>query len=272
MSILIGTRRLDIDQLNLMDLPYSLVMTAPCQSVPAFIQLAAHPLRWQLITELAGSDYRVRELAARTGQPQNVISYHLRMLRDGDLITRTRSSHDGRDSYYHLDLQHCAEQLAATGPSLHPALQMTLCASAGRPEPDVSVLFVCTGNSARSAIAEALLRHHTAGRLHVASAGTRPRNRMHPNTTRVLRHQYGIDIAGQQPRHLNDVDSTDFSYVITLCDKAREICPDFADHPGHIHWSIPDPSPVDSYPAFECAATDIDTRIHYLRAVLSRRT
>lgn len=258
-----------------MDIAYSLVMTAPCQPVPAFIQLASHPLRWQLITELSGSDYRVRELVARTGHPQNLISYHLRLLRDSGLITSTHSSHDRRDSYYHLNLQHCAEQLAAAGPALHPALHMKPSPPASQIDPSTSVLFVCTGNSARSAIAEALLRHHTEGQLHVTSAGTRPRNHMHPNTARVLRREYGIDIAGQQPRHLDQIDTADFTYVITLCDKAREQCPDFAHHPGHIHWSIPDPSTATgaaSYSAFEHTTTDLNTRIRHLQAVLNRRS
>ncbi|SHS90804.1 Uncharacterised protein [Mycobacteroides abscessus subsp. abscessus] len=61
----------------------------------------------------------MRELVARTGHIQNLISYHLRLLRKSGVITSTRSSHDARDSYYHLDLQHCAEQPAAAGPVLH---------------------------------------------------------------------------------------------------------------------------------------------------------
>ena len=69
-----------------------------------FVRLAAHPLRWKLLTALADSDLRVRELVERVGEPQNLVSYHLRLLRDGGLVTATRSSFDGRDSYYHLDL------------------------------------------------------------------------------------------------------------------------------------------------------------------------
>ncbi|WP_096498563.1 arsenate reductase/protein-tyrosine-phosphatase family protein [Mycobacteroides stephanolepidis] len=250
-------------------------MTAPCQPIPAFIHLAAHPLRWQLINELAVSDYRVRELVARTGHPQNLISYHLRALRESELITSTRSSHDGRDSYYHLDLQRCSEQLAAAGSAIHPGLQMQPRGAAPTPPPGTSVLFVCTGNSARSAIAEALLRHHTHGRLQVTSAGTRPRNHMHPNTARVLQREYGIDIAGQLPRHLDDFDTAEFTIVITLCDKARETCPHFDGHSRHIHWSIPDPSTADSaesYPAFKRTAININTRIHYLQAVVGDRS
>ena len=100
-------------------------MVVPGQAArpPAFVRLTGHPLRWQLLTELARGDYRVRELVTLLGQPQNLVSYHLRLLRDGGLVTATRSSFDGRDSYYHLDLDRCADALAATGAALHPALR-----------------------------------------------------------------------------------------------------------------------------------------------------
>src|SRR5215218_9846735 len=99
-------------------LPAGRVTTSP----PTFLRLAAHPLRWQLLTALAESDYRVRELVARVDQPQNLVSYHLRLLRSGELVTSTRSSFDGRDSYYHLDLDRCASALTDSGATLHPAL------------------------------------------------------------------------------------------------------------------------------------------------------
>ena len=140
-----------------------------------FVQLASHPLRWQLLTTLAEGDYRVRELVARVGEPQNLVSYHLRLLRDGGLVTAKRSSFDGRDSYYHLDLDRCAGALAGAGAALHPALRR----EATPPSQGITVLFVCTGNSARSPIAESLLRHHTAGRMTVTSAGTRQIGRAH---------------------------------------------------------------------------------------------
>src|SRR3954471_5499523 len=90
---------------------------------PAFVRLAAHPLRWRLMTELAESDYRVRELVTRVDQPQNLVSYHLRLLRDGGLVTAGRSSSDRRDSYYHLDLERCARAWADSGTAIHPVLR-----------------------------------------------------------------------------------------------------------------------------------------------------
>jgi protein-tyrosine-phosphatase/DNA-binding transcriptional ArsR family regulator len=256
---------------------YFAVMASSNQAAPAFVRLAAHPLRWRLLTELADSDYRVRELATLMGEPQNLVSYHLRLLRDRGLVTATRSSLDGRDSYYHLDLDRCADALADTGATLHPALRREPAPRIPsvdlRRSPHVGVLFVCTGNSARSPIAEALLRHRT-GQVEVASAGSRPKPRLHPNAVRVLRDDFGIDITGQRPRHLDTVTGRRFDYVISLCDKAREACPDFPDHPRRVHWSVPDPDAAgdadqDSYPAFQRTAADIDTRIRHLLPVLT---
>ena len=83
-------------------------MARRSQDTPAFLYLAAHPLRWRLLTALARGDYRVRELVALIDQSQNLVSYHLRLLRAAGLVTTGRSSFDGRDSYYHLDLDRCA--------------------------------------------------------------------------------------------------------------------------------------------------------------------
>ena len=169
--------------------------------------------------------------------------------------------------------------MAETGAALHPALREP----AGRPitagdrswPQRVSVLFVCTGNSARSPIAEALLRHHTANRVTVTSAGTRPAPRLHPHTVRVLGEEFGIDVSGQQPRHVDTLAGRRFDQVITLCDKARESRLDFYNRPRRIHWSITDPATAsgadqNSYSVFRHLAADIDIRVrHQLSALTS---
>ncbi|MEO3783641.1 ArsR family transcriptional regulator [Actinocorallia sp. B10E7] len=249
------------------------------QAAPAFVRLAAHPVRWRLLRELATSDYRVRELVERVGQPQNLVSYHLRLLRKGGLVAARRSSFDARDSYYHLDLERCAHALAAAGGALHPALGFdpplaspTSFSSQAAPASRPAVLFTCTGNSARSPIAEALLLHRAGGQAEVTSAGSHPKQHLHPHAVRALAEHYGLDIADRRPRHLNTLAGRRFDYVISLCDKVREIRPDFPGHPRRVHWSIPDPATAAGadYPAFIRTAADIDTRIRYLLSQLAR--
>jgi protein-tyrosine-phosphatase/DNA-binding transcriptional ArsR family regulator len=254
-------------------------MARRSQDTPAFVRLAAHPLRWRLLTTLAASDHRVRELMALIDQPQNLVSYHLRLLRAGGLVTARRSSFDGRDTYYHLDLDRCAQALAIASGALHPALRFEPAPPAPvteqRRSSRTTVLFACTGNSARSPIAEALLRHRTGGHIQVTSAGSHPKPRLHPGAVQVLREDYGIDVAGQRPRHLDTVVDRRFDHVISLCDKVREVCPDFPDHPRRAHWSIPDPAAAGDadqpgYPTFHRTAAEIDTRIRYLLPVLNQ--
>ncbi|TDE22035.1 arsenate reductase ArsC, partial [Nonomuraea mesophila] len=139
------------------------------------------------------------------------------------------------------------------------------------------VLFACTGNSARSPIAAALLRHRGGGHVEVMSAGSHPKARMHPNAVRVLREEYGLDLAGVRPRHLDAVDPRRFSHLISLCDKVREAHPAFGERPRPTHWSIPDPAATGgddqvSYPAFVDTARELDTRIRRLLPVLTPAT
>ncbi|WP_328453180.1 arsenate reductase/protein-tyrosine-phosphatase family protein [Amycolatopsis sp. NBC_00438] len=248
-------------------------MASSGQAAPSFVRAAAHPLRWRLLTELAGSDYRVRELTARTEQPQNLVSYHLRLLRDEGLVTARRSTFDARDSYYHLDLGRCAHALTTAGATLHPALHLGPPAAPSQWPEGVRVLFACTGNSARSPIAEALLRHHSEGRIEVTSAGSNPKPHLHPHAVRVLRDEFGIDVADQCPRHLDTLAGRRFDHVITLCDKVREVCPDFGDDPRPAHWSVPDPAAGrGTYPDFARIAAEIDTRVRHLLPVLAATT
>ena len=234
--------------------------------------MASHPVRWALLTELATGDHRVRELAAAIDEPQNLVSYHLRLLRSAGLIDARRSNFDARDTYYHLNLTSCAAEFAYAATALHPAL-----APRPRDEPTVrsaarSVLFLCSGNSARSPMAEALLRKKGGGRIRAASAGSHPKPQLHPNAIRIMRDQYGIDLRGSCPQPLAAVGRRRFDCVITLCDKVRE----YADDHGvatAMHWSLPDPSAAAgraSYPEFRRVANELNDRIEFLLPVLAR--
>lgn len=242
---------------------------------PPFVRMVAHPLRWRLLGELAQSDRRVRELVALVGQQQNLVSYHLGQLRASGLVGARRSSFDGRDVYYHLDLARCARSLAATGAALHPGLRLDpapRAATAGTgPGSQRRILFLCTGNSARSQMAEALTHARLGGRVRASSAGSRPKP-LHPSAVRVMA-EHGIDLAGRRSKHLSVFAGQRFGYVITLCDRVREVCPEFPGHPGYLHWSMPDPAACGgadeaAYPAFQAAAADLETRIGFLLATM----
>jgi len=233
---------------------------------PPFLRLAGHPLRWRLMSELVRSDRRVGELCDLAGERQNLVSYHLRQLRDGGLVRARRSIADRRDTYYAIDLQRCARLLSDVGSALHPAFasrdgELAAQRPPTRRRPGVSIrlLFICTGNSARSQMAEALAVQLSGGTVEAASAGTSPK-RLHPEAVRVMGRR-GMDIAGRRAKHLSELDGQRFDRVITLCDRARENCPEF---PEAIHWSTPDPAAEPDLEAFERVAAEIETRIAYL--------
>lgn len=104
------------------------------------------------------------------------------------------------------------------------------------------VLFLCTGNSARSQMAEALLRHFSRGRIDVFSAGTAPQPRVHPLAAATLEGRYGIDPGALHPKSMDRFLGNHFDYVITVCDRAAESCPVFPGDPERIHWSFEDPA------------------------------
>jgi ArsR family transcriptional regulator, arsenate/arsenite/antimonite-responsive transcriptional repressor / arsenate reductase (thioredoxin) len=232
---------------------------------PGVLELAGHGLRWRLLSELARSDRQVRELTGLVGQPQSLVSYHLGRLRAGGLVAMRRSSADRRETYYRIDLERCGELLADAAAALHPGLRPAPPPRAPRVSPAASVLFLCTGNSARSQIAEALFRHHGGDAVEAFSAGSHPK-RLHPAAVQVMRDRFGIDIAGQRVKHLSEFTGRRFDYVISLCDRLREICPEFPGPPELIHWSIPDPAAEGegAYPAFERTAAELDTRVRFL--------
>ena len=134
-------------------------------------------------------------------------------------------------------------------------------------ESPVHVLFLCTGNRARSQMAEAILERVRGPRIEAASAGSHPKD-LHPDAVRVMRER-GIDISGARSKHLSEFAEQRFDYVISLCDRVREVCPDFPGPPAMVHWSLPDPAAEaaakqDLYPAFVRTADELNTRIQFL--------
>ena len=243
---------------------------------PPILGLISDPLRWQLVAELGRSDRRVGELVQLVGKPQNLVSYHLAELRRAGIVSARRSSADRRDVYYCADLIRCRELLGAAGAALHPGVRLAprlpnrVGAQAGHPR----VLFLCTGNSARSQMAEALLEHRSAHTIAARSAGSHPKP-LHPNAVRVMAER-GVDISGHRTKPLTRFAHMRFDRVITLCDKVREICPEFPGAPLTAHWSIADPAAAGdsdevTYPTFQRLADELEARVSLLIADLTLR-
>jgi arsenate reductase len=138
------------------------------------------------------------------------------------------------------------------------------------------VLVLCTGNSARSQIAEALLATRGAGRIEASSAGSRPAARVNPYAVEVLRER-GIAWEGRTPRRIDDVAGERFDLVITVCDAARDVCPVFPGAGAQVHWGLPDPAdetePEGARRAFGATYDALAARVNALLALpLERMT
>jgi protein-tyrosine-phosphatase/DNA-binding transcriptional ArsR family regulator len=241
------------------------------EAAPGVLKLLADDRRWMLVRALARSDRRVQELVDLVRLPANLVSYHLRRLRDQAVVTERRSAADRRDIYYSLAFDRMRTLYFAAAESLHPSLGPGVADTAkiagsttpaARPR-SASVLFVCTHNSARSQMAEGFLRHSRPD-LTVESAGTTV-SQVQPLAVRVMKKR-GIDISTQRSQHLSELAQQRFDYVITVCDRAREECPVFPDNPELLHWSIGDPSKVTGdattrSQAYEVVADELQGRI-----------
>ncbi|HSS92839.1 MAG TPA: metalloregulator ArsR/SmtB family transcription factor [Candidatus Dormibacteraeota bacterium] len=241
------------------------------------LQVLGHRLRWQVVSELSRSDLRVGELTAATGQPQNLVSYHLRLLRETGLVHERRGSADGRDVYYSLDRRAVTMGLHRAIAALDPGAGMVAPAAPFRgtrsSTSTTSVLFLCTGNSARSQIAEAILRQLAGQRVLVRSAGTHPVG-VHRQVRRVLAAR-GIRAGTLRSKSFAEFSGQRFDYVVTLCDIARDELIRPAGKPQTRHWSIADPAVRGGRTrvatAFERVTDEIQLRVEDLYADLLHR-
>lgn len=246
---------------------------------PHFLKLLAHDIRWNILVLLARSDYCVQDLVHLIQQPQNLVSYHLRQLRVHHLVTERRSAADSRDMYYSLNFETLQTLYLAAADALHPALRSTNTTlqetGSHLPDKPIRVLFLCTENSARSQIAEALMRHLSNGKVEACSAGSHP-SRIHPYALGVLAHQ-GIDTGQLRPKHFDEFRGQSFDRIITLCDRVLEVCPTFPGDPERIHWSFPNPAALEGtederYHAFEQVGHQLTIRIRLLLILLERES
>lgn len=244
---------------------------------PTFLKLLAHDIRWKILVLLARSDYCVQELVHLVEQPQNLVSYHLRQLRDLDLVSERRSSADSRDIYYSLNFETMHTLYFAAADALHPALRGSATeleqTIVDHPDKPVRVLFLCTENSARSQIAEALTRYLSKGTVEAYSAGSHPAS-IHPYAIRILARM-GIDTSSLRSKHFDEFRDQSFDRIITLCDYVLEECPTFPGDPQRIHWSFPNPAAVEGteeeqYRAFEQSGLQLTARIRLLLTILER--
>jgi protein-tyrosine-phosphatase len=243
-----------------------------------FLKLLAHDIRWRILLALSRSDHRVEELVRQIKHPHNLISYHLKRLRLQQLVRERRSSADARDVYYSLNLDRFRQMYLEAGQALHPgvsdAVSMPQPQTKVLAESPVRVLFLCTHNSARSQMAEGLLRELGHNKVEVCSAGTEPSG-LHPLAIKVMSGR-GIDLSTHRSKHLEEYLGQDFDYVITVCDRVREVCPIFPGEPDHIHWSFPDPAAIEGNlktqeSGFEDTARELTVRIQYLLLMIDRR-
>jgi protein-tyrosine-phosphatase/DNA-binding transcriptional ArsR family regulator len=253
----------------------------------AFLRLMADETRLQIVRALALTDLRAGEIGALVCQPSNAVSYHLKRLRAVRLLSDRQSSADARDVYYHLDIARLHELYAAAGDALYPGLveQMSMSmqsggeadarldareqktgqssTSASRP---LRVLFLCTHNSARSQIAEALMRSMGGDQVEVYSAGSAP-TEVHPEALATLQ-EVGVDTSGLYAKSMEQFIGESFDYIVTVCDRVRDIRRAFQGDPAQAHWSIADPVAIEDperrAKAFRDTLTDLQTRIRYL--------
>lgn len=231
----------------------------------AGLKLIADETRWRILRALRPSDRQVGELVALTGLPQNLVSYHLGVLRQAGIVQLHRSDADGRATYYGISLGELGGIYRQIGADL--AIPAPFAPSE---LPARTVVFLCRANSARSQMAEGWLRALTGGRVTVRSGGTRP-TQLHPLANQVMA-EVGVDIGHQQAKLIDTLTDLAPDMVVTVCDIAREECPLWPDVGARMHWSIPDPVAVagaeERLTAFRAVRDSLRERVDGLIALL----
>jgi arsenate reductase len=234
----------------------------------------ADPYRLHILDLLTEGEACHSELKEQVGLPPNLLSHHLRVLRQAGLVRTRHDTIDGRWIYYAANKDNLTYWRAWLGQFLNPArvqARPALCGPEGGqapvslPRPDEVerkrkrfVLFLCTGNSCRSQMAEGWARALKADRVVPYSAGTIP-HPLNPRAVRVMA-EAGIDISGQSSKHVDSLRNVPLDYVVTVCGAAHEACPRFAGRTRVVHVGFDDPPTLAL-----TAATEEEALAHYRR-------
>lgn len=216
----------------------------------AALMALGHPVRlavFRLLMRFSPQGIRPTEIAAALDLKSNTLSHHLGDLSSVGLVYSTRR---GRSLYYHVNLDstealltYLALDLGRGRPDLLSPLLRTTGNNAMR-DTDFDVLFICSGNSARSIFAEALLRDLGNGKFQAFSAGTRPNTELNPFALQVLKRN-GHDVSTLRSKHISEFQQSEspvMDFVFTVCDTAAtEECPPWPGQPITGHWGLPDP-------------------------------
>jgi protein-tyrosine-phosphatase/DNA-binding transcriptional ArsR family regulator len=228
------------------------------------LKLLADETRWRLLTALRSSDCQVSELVEQTGYAQNLVSYHLGMLRQAGLVAVHRSDADARVNYYGVN----REALSALHHELGAALALPQHV-ANQHIPPRTVVFLCRANSARSQMAEGWLRALSGGRVTTRSAGTQPAQ-LHPLAVTAMA-EVGIDIGHHHSKHVDALADLRPDVVVTVCDIAREECAVWVQAATRLHWSIADPVAAEAparLAAFRVVRDELQQRVRSLLSSL----
>ncbi len=203
----------------------------------------ADPARLRIVDLLTLGDLSPRELQDALGMASNLVAHHLGVLEREGMIVRSRSEGDKRRSYVRL----AAEATAGLGPSAAAAARR--------------VLFVCTGNSARSQLAAALWERRSS--IPAVSAGTKPAAAIAAGALGAA-ERHGLQLRDATPQHLSDV-REDADFIVTVCDAAHELLAG-ADA---LHWSVPAPGTAGTDAAYDAAFDELAERVDALAGRLT---